>query len=115
MLGGMAGKREIESTGEAKRLQLMIDAVVDYGIYAVDLGGKVLTWNTGARRLKGYEAHEIIGQSFARFFTAEDQADGLPDHALKTAAREGKFESEGWRVRRDGTRFWALAVLDAMR
>ena len=108
-------EEELEVTSDSKRLQLLIDAVVDYGIYMVSLDGRVLSWNTGARRLKGYEAHEVIGQPFARFFTPEDQAKGLPERALKTAAQEGKFESEGWRVRRDGTRFWALAVLDAMR
>jgi PAS domain S-box-containing protein len=104
-----------EATSDARRLQLLLDAVVDYAIYMVSLDGRILSWNTGARRLKGYEAREIIGQPFARFFTPEDQVEGLPERALKMAAKEGKFESEGWRVRRDGTRFWALAVLDAMR
>jgi PAS domain S-box-containing protein len=101
--------------GDAKRLQMLIDAVIDYAIYMVSLDGRVLSWNLGARRLKGYEAEEIIGQPFARFFTPEDQANGLPQRALANAAKNGKFEAEGWRVRKDGSRFWGLAVLDAIK
>jgi PAS domain S-box-containing protein len=101
--------------GEARRLQLLIDSVVDYAIYMIDLNGKVASWNTGAARLKGYTAEEIIGQPYANFFTPEDQARELPKQALEIAARTGRFETEGWRVRRDGTRFWALAVVDAIR
>ena len=111
----MSRDQKLGATSNSKRLQLLIDAVVDYRIYMIGLDGRVLSWNTGAQRIKGYEASEIIGQPFARFFTPEDQAAGLPARALDTAAREGKFESEGWRVRRDGSQFWALAVLDAMR
>jgi len=111
---GMSRDRDIGDNSDAKRLQLLIDAVVDYAIYMVSLDGRVMSWNTGAKRLKRYEAHEVIGQPFSLFFTAADKAAGLPERALETAAREGKFESEGWRVRRDGSRFWALAVLDAM-
>jgi PAS domain S-box-containing protein len=81
----------------------------------VDLDGRVATWNSGAERLKGYKADEIIGRPFSRFFTPEDQASGLPKHALHTAATVGRFETEGWRVRKDGTRFWALAVVDAVK
>jgi PAS domain S-box-containing protein len=102
-------------TDDAWRLQLLIDAVVDYAIYMIDLDGRVSSWNSGAERLKGYKAEDIIGQPFSRFFTPEDQAKELPRRALEIAAREGKFETEGWRVRRDGSRFWALAVLDAVR
>jgi PAS domain S-box-containing protein len=100
---------------KAWRLQLLIDAVVDYAIYMIDLDGRVATWNSGARRLKGYTAEEIIGQPFARFFTPEDRERELPQQALRIAAEVGRFESEGWRVRRDGSRFWALAVIDAVR
>jgi PAS domain S-box-containing protein len=100
---------------DAWRLQRLIDSVIDYAIYMIDLDGRVASWNSGAERLKGYTADEIIGQPFARFFTPEDQARELPKHALQTAARVGRFESEGWRLRRDGTRFWALAVLDAVK
>jgi PAS domain S-box-containing protein len=105
----------IEDLGDARRLQLLIDGVTDYAIFTVSLDGAVVSWNSGARRLKGYEAADIIGRPFATFFTPEDQADGLPQRVLETAAREGRSESEGWRVRKDGSRFWALAVLDAVR
>jgi PAS domain S-box-containing protein len=100
---------------DAWRLQLLIDSVIDYAIYMIDLDGRVASWNTGAARLKGYSAEEIIGQPFTKFFTPEDQATEFPQHALAAAARTGRFESEGWRVRADGSQFWALAVIDAVR
>src|SRR5258708_1346702 len=81
----------------------------------IDLDGRVASWNSGAERLKGYKAEEIIGQPFSGFFTPEDQETEFPRRALETAAQEGRFESEGWRVRRDGSRFWALAVIDPIR
>src|SRR6185437_13644935 len=77
--------------------------------------GRVSSWNAGALRFKGYVAAEIIGSHFSRFYTDEDRRAGLPQKALATAAREGRFESEGWRVRKDGTRFWAHIVIDAIR
>jgi PAS domain S-box-containing protein len=92
-------------TGE-HRFRLLVDAIKDYAIYLLDTQGRVSSWNTGAERLKGYAADEIIGQSFSRFYTPEDIAAGLPERALATARDEGKFESQGWRVRKDGTRFW---------
>jgi PAS domain S-box-containing protein len=104
-----------KSLGEARRFQLLIENVIDYAIYMISLDGRVMSWNAGARRLKGYDAEEIIGQPFSRFFTSEDRAVGLAERALETAAETGRFESEGWRVRKDGTRFWALAVVDAIR
>ncbi len=110
-----SSKRPAAQGQDARRLQLLIDAVVDYAIYMIDLDGRVVSWNSGAERLKGYSADEIIGREFANFFTAEDREQELPKRALETAARVGRFESEGWRVRKDGTRFWALAVLDAVR
>jgi PAS domain S-box-containing protein len=100
---------------DARRLQLLVDSVIDYAIYMIDLDGRVASWNSGAARLKGYSAEEIIGQPFAKFFTPEDQAGEFPQHALAVAARTGRFESEGWRVRADGSRFWALGVIDAVR
>ncbi|WP_280177747.1 PAS domain S-box protein [Bosea sp. CS1GBMeth4] len=96
----------------AERYRLLVESVTDYAIYMLDPQGTVISWNPGARRFKGYEDHEIIGQSFARFYTEEDRAAGLPQRALRRAAEEGRFESEGWRVRKDGTRFWAHAVVD---
>jgi PAS domain S-box-containing protein len=97
------------------RFQLLINAVSDYAIYMLEPTGHIATWNPGARRFKGYEAAEIIGKHFSQFFTEEDRARDLPGHILRTAAGEGRFESEGWRVRKDGTRFWAQVVVDPIR
>ncbi|WP_244624499.1 PAS domain-containing protein [Sphingomonas sp. So64.6b] len=98
-----------------QRFQLLVNAVTDYAIYMLDPAGHVVSWNPGARRFKGYEADEIIGQHFSRFFEEKDRAAGLPGHALRTAAAEGRFEAEGWRVRKDGSRFWVSAVIDPIR
>jgi PAS domain S-box-containing protein len=98
-----------------QRFQMLVDAVIDYAIYMIDAGGTVVTWNAGARRFKGYEADEIIGCPYATFFLPEDRAAGLPDRILATAAAEGRFEGEGWRLRKDGSRFWAHAVIDAIK
>jgi PAS domain S-box-containing protein len=95
--------------------RLLVEAVTDYAIYMLDPAGYVISWNAGAQRFKGYAAREIIGQHFSRFYTEEDRAQDLPARVLETAAREGKFESEGWRVRKDGTRFWAHVVIDPIR
>src|SRR5437764_152611 len=100
---------------EDARYRLLIEAVTDYAIYMLDPDGIVSSWNPGAQRFKGYEAEEIIGLHFSRFYTPEDQASGLPERALETARRQGKFEHEGWRIRKDGTRFWAHVVIDAIR
>jgi PAS domain S-box-containing protein len=97
---------------EANRLQMLIDAVVDYAIYMLDLEGRVISWNSGAARLKGYSTEEIIGQSFRKFYTSEDRDAGVPDTALRTARETGRFHTEGWRIRKDGTRFWASVVVD---
>ncbi|BBK30880.1 hypothetical protein EDC65_1681 [Stella humosa] len=97
------------------RFRILIEAVVDYAIYSLDLGGRVASWNAGARRFKGYEEAEILGHHFSRFYVEEDRQAGLPARALETAAREGRFENEGWRVRKDGTRFWAHVVIDPIR
>jgi PAS domain S-box-containing protein len=98
-----------------RRYRLLVSSITDYAIYMVDLTGMVVSWNAGAERFKGYTAEEIVGQHFSRFYSAEDRAAGLPQRALDTAAREGRFETEGWRVRRDGTRFWAHVVVDPVR
>ncbi|WP_298258574.1 PAS domain-containing sensor histidine kinase [Bradyrhizobium sp.] len=97
------------------RFRLLIDAITDYAIYMLDPDGTITSWNPGARRFKGYEESEIIGENFSRFYSPEDRKAGLPEHALDIAAREGRFESEGWRVRKDGTKFWALAIIDPIR
>jgi PAS domain S-box-containing protein len=97
------------------RFQLLVNAVTDYAIYMLDADGRIATWNPGARRFKGYEADEVIGDHYSRFFTPEDREAGLPARQLEIAAREGRFEAEGWRVRNDGSRFWAHVVLDPVR
>jgi PAS domain S-box-containing protein len=104
--------RRLNDLDQAARFQLLIDAVKDYAIYLLDADGNVATWNTGAQLFKGYTAEEIIGRHFSLFYTEEDRAAGLPAKALRTAATEGRFESEGWRVRKDGTRFWTHVVID---
>ena len=97
------------------RYRLLIDAVTDYAIYMLDPEGRVTSWNPGAQRFKGYTEQEILGSHFSRFYSEEDRLDGLPARALKTAALEGRFENEGWRIRKDGTRFWANVVIDPIR
>jgi PAS domain S-box-containing protein len=110
----VSDKLTIAEVPHERRLELLVDAVVDYALYLLNPTGEIVSWNPGARRLKGYEADEVIGSRFHNFFTPEDQANGFPDHALDMATRTGRFESEGWRVRKDGSRFWALAVIDAI-
>ena len=94
--------------------ELLIQNVVDYAIFMLDPSGQVVSWNAGAQRMKGYRPEEIIGQHFSRFYAEEDRAAGLPDKALEQAARTGRFSTEGWRLRKDGTRFWAMVVIDAL-
>jgi PAS domain S-box-containing protein len=98
-----------------ERFRLLVESIRDYAIFMLDPGGRVLTWNAGAQRFKGYRADEIIGQHFSRFYPSEALARGLPDHELRVASRTGVFEDEGWRVRKDGSLFWANVVITAMR
>ena len=107
--------QHIASLTDEGRYRLLVEAVTDYAIYMLDASGIVTTWNPGAQRFKGYAANEIIGQHFSRFYTEDDRKTGLPNRALETAEREGKFEAEGWRVRKDGSRFWAYVVIDPIR
>jgi len=100
------------TTSQEGRFQLLVDAVTDYAIYMLDPTGIIASWNSGAQRFKGYVESEILGEHFSRFYTDEDRATELPRRALETAVREGKFEAEGWRVRKDGTHFWAHVVID---
>jgi PAS domain S-box-containing protein len=97
------------------RYRLLVEAITDYAIYMLDPDGIVSSWNPGAQRFKGYAADEIIGEHFSRFYQDQDRAAGLPAKSLETARNEGKFESEGWRVRKDGTKFWAHVVIDPIR
>lgn len=108
----MSDDRTKTNAIEEMRFRLLIDAVVDYAIYMIDPDGIITSWNSGAKRFKGYEEAEILGQHFSRFYTEEDRHNGLPQRALDTAIREGRFEGEGWRVRKDGTHFWSHIVID---
>ena len=96
-------------------LDRLVNTVTDYAIFALDVDGCIATWNAGAARMKGYDASEIIGQHFSRFYPAQDVAGGLPDRELAIAAADGRFEDEGWRLRKDGSRFWANVVITALR
>lgn len=97
---------------DQERYRLLVDAISDYAIYMLDPSGHVASWNAGAQRFKGYEPEEILGHHFSRFYSNEDRLARLPERALETAMNEGRFESEGWRIRKDGTRFWAHVILD---
>ncbi|MGZ2412112.1 PAS domain S-box-containing protein [Sphingomonas sp. F9_3S_D5_B_2] len=95
--------------------RLLVQSVVDYAIYMLDINGHVTSWNAGAERIKGFLTDEIVGQHFSKFYTDEDREAGVPYRALQTARSEGKYEADGWRVRKDGTRFWASVVIDAIK
>jgi PAS domain S-box-containing protein len=96
-------------------LRLLIECVKDYSIIVLDTTGRIRTWNRGAERIKGWSAEEIIGESFERFYPKEAVDSGYPQHELRVAAREGRFEDEGWRVRKDGSRFWANVIITALK
>jgi PAS domain S-box-containing protein len=98
-----------------RRFRLLVDAVTDYAIFMLDPGGKVVNWNAGAQRIKGYAVADIIGQHFSRFYAPQDVASGLPAKMLRAAVETGRVEAEGWRVRKDGSRFWASVVISAIR
>ncbi len=98
-----------------EQFRLLVQSVTDYAIYMLDSQGRVTSWNAGAERIKGYTLEEVVGTHFSRFYRAEDRENGQPDAALATAAREGRYENEGWRVRKDGSQFWANAVIDPIR
>ena len=107
--------REIAATSRSEtQFRLLVRGVTDYAIFMLDPGGVVSSWNLGAQRIKGYAPEEIIGQHFSKFYTEEDRTSGVPGRGLETARREGRFETEGWRVRKDGTRFRAHVVIDAI-
>src|SRR5438067_1986935 len=98
-----------------EHFRLMVESVRDYAIISLDPEGRVTSWNAGAQRIKGYAAEEIVGQHFSRFYPPEAVDRGWPVHELEVAQREGRFEDEGWRLRKDGSRFWANVVLTALR
>lgn len=97
------------------RFRLLVDAVQDYGIFMLDTTGNVMSWNIGAQRIKQYQADEIIGRNFSTFYPPEAVAAGWPAEELRRAERDGRFEEEGWRIRKDGSRFWANVVITALR
>lgn len=105
----------VDDLNDEQRFQLLVTGVTDYAIYMLNPDGYITSWNAGAQRFKGYLAHEIIGKHFSTFYTEEERAEGVPAKALRTALAEGKFEAEGWRIRKDGTRFWASVVIDPIR
>jgi PAS domain S-box-containing protein len=106
--------RPSDILGTERAFRLLVEGVVDYAIYMLDPTGIVANWNAGAERIKGYSAAEIVGSHYSRFYTAEDQASGLPLRNLEQARRHGRLEQEGWRVRKDGSRFRAHVVIDAI-
>ncbi len=109
--------KKIEPHGEMDpgAYEHLVRSVVDYAIYMMDVAGHVASWNAGAERIKGYTQAEIIGEHFSRFYTPDDIDAGIPRQALRAATDEGRFAAEGWRVRKDGSRFWAMVVIDAIR
>lgn len=114
--GGISKQdRFLASLTDDGRSRLLVDAITDYAIYMLHLDGQVSSWNPGAQRLKGYVAAEIIGHHFSRFYTPEDKVAGLPAKALAIARTQGRATSEGWCMRKDGTRFWAAVVIDPIR
>ena len=98
-----------------ERFRLLVDSVKDYAIFMLDPNGKVASWNAGAQAIKGYQAKEIIGLHFSKFYPPEDLAWNKPDWELEEAILAGRFEDEGWRLRKDGTRFWANVTITALR
>jgi PAS domain S-box-containing protein len=108
-------RAQLAAQSANRSFQLLVQGVTDYAIFMLDPQGSVTNWNPGAARIKGYTEREIVGQHFSRFYTPEDRADGVPARALATAAKEGKYEAEGWRMRKDGSRFWANVVIDRIQ
>jgi PAS domain S-box-containing protein len=98
-----------------ERFRILVESIKDYAIFMLDAHGNVATWNAGARRIKGYAAHEIIGRHFSVFYSEDEVRSGKCEYELRAAARDGRFEDEGWRLRKDGTRFWANVVITALR
>jgi PAS domain S-box-containing protein len=108
-------KTEDALRASEEQFRLLVQSVTDYAIYMLSPEGIITNWNTGAERIKGYTPQEIIGQHFSKFYSPEDAAAGVPQVGLDTARREGRFEKEGWRYRKDGSKFWASVVIDAIR
>ena len=110
----MAPPHENRGSEHVYQFRLLVDAVEDYAIFMLDSQGNITTWNTGAERIKGYKAPEVIGRHYSMFFTEDDRRAGKPERQLQVASEKGRVEQEGWRVRKDGSRFWANIVLTAI-
>ena len=95
-----------------RSFRLLVEGVADYALYMLDPKGIITSWNIGGERIKGYSPAEIVGQHFSRFYTETDRANGKPARALGIARDKGRYEEEGWRVRKDGTFFWASVIID---
>jgi PAS domain S-box-containing protein len=108
-------RNELELRESEARFRLLVEAAQDYAIFMLDPAGNISSWNVGAERIKGYKASEIIGRHFSCFYPEEDLLNGKPQWELVIAAKEGRFEDEGWRIRKDGSRFWANVIISAMR
>jgi PAS domain S-box-containing protein len=116
VVGDVAGSpNNSEAAYNDQQFRMLVQGVTDYAIYLLDPSGNITNWNPGGERIKGYRSDEIVGQNFSRFYTEVDRAAGEPQRGLAIAARDGRYEQEGWRIRKDGTRFWANAIIDAIR
>src|SRR5438270_829922 len=107
---GGAARQDVE-----QRLRLLLDSLTEHAVFLIDLSGTIASWNTGVRRVLGYEGAEIVGQSFTVFFTPEDRQRGAPEQEMRTAEATGRAEAEGWRVRKDGSRFWGDEMMSPVR
>src|SRR5262245_39913029 len=114
-IADMAEREAAALRQSEERFRLLVNGVTDHAIYMLDLEGRVANWNAGATRIHGFDADDVIGSHFSCLFITEDKRAALPSHALKTALATGKFEQEGWRLRKDGSRFWANVVIDPVR
>lgn len=108
-------KTTLDSIPLEQRFQLLVDGVRDYALFMLDPDGYISSWNSGAQRIKGYTADEVMHTHFSRFYMDDERQAGVPDRALAIATAEGRYEQEGWRLRKDGSRFWASVVIDAIR
>ena len=107
------GQAETMPLGADEHFRLLVEGINDYAIYLLDPEGRVVTWNRGAERIKGYKREEVVGKHFSLFYPKEAIEQGWPEQALEVARTEDLFEEEGWRVRKDGSRFWASVVITA--
>src|SRR5882724_7472434 len=110
--GLMADRQHRDLFESERNFRLMVEGVADYALYMLDPSGTITSWNTGAQRIKGYAPEEILGRHFSRFYTEADRGNDKPARALKIAREQGRYEEDGWRVRKDGTFFWASVIID---